>query len=175
MDQVLRRLVDQGQQGLLLQPLPRTQGRRRPQRRQLLPEALLPRARHPQEEDVLIWNDDENKDWGSDADVTDDGQYLIITIGKGTDDKYRVLWRPLNDWDAEPTHLVDDFDADYTFIDNDGPIFFFRTDNDAPRGRVIAINVNHPEPENWKEIIPEADETLGSRRPRRRPASSPPT
>ncbi len=36
----------QGRQGLLLQPLRRAQGRRGAQRRQLLPEALLPPARH---------------------------------------------------------------------------------------------------------------------------------
>ena len=68
----------------------------------------------------------------------------------------------MNDWEAEPKHLVGEFDYDYTFIDNDGPTFFFRTNNDAPRGRVIAINVNHPEPEHWKEIVPQAEETLES-------------
>lgn len=114
----------------------------------------------PQEEDVLVWKDDENKDWRADATVTDDGEYLIFTVGKGTDDKYRVLWRPLDAIDQEPRHLVGEFDADYTFIDNDGPRFFFRTDNDAPLGKVIAINVHHPEPEHWETIIPEAKETL---------------
>ena len=39
-DQVLGRLVDQGRQGLLLQPIPRAQARRGPQGGQLLPEAL---------------------------------------------------------------------------------------------------------------------------------------
>src|SRR5213593_135779 len=53
-----------------------------------------------------------------------------------------------------------DFDADYTFIDNDGPVFWFGTDLNAPRHRVIAIDVTLPERANWKEIIPEAQETL---------------
>ena len=114
----------------------------------------------PQEEDRLVWEDPEHKDWRADASVTDDGEYLLFTIGRGTDDKYRVLYRPLADEGAEPKHLVGDFDADYTFIDNDGPRLFFRTDKDAPLGKVIAINVNHPEPEHWETIIPEAEETL---------------
>ncbi len=115
-----------------------------------------------QDQDRLVWKDDEHKDWSASAGVTDDGEYLVLTLGKGTDDKYRVLYRPLKDWDAEPKHLVGEFDHDYTFIDNDGPTFFFRTNNDAPRGRVIAIDVNHPEPERWREIVPQADETLES-------------
>jgi prolyl oligopeptidase len=113
-----------------------------------------------QDDDTLIWKDDEHKDWRASASVTDDGKYLILTIGKGTDDKYRILWRPLDATDAEPRHLVGEFDADYTFIDNDGPTLFFRTNKDAPRGRIIGINVNHPEPEAWTEIVPQADETL---------------
>nr|WP_206352247.1 prolyl oligopeptidase family serine peptidase [Tautonia rosea] len=114
----------------------------------------------PQEEDTLVWEDPEHKDWRADVTVTDDGAYLIFTIGRGTDDKYRILYRPLADADAEPIHLVGDFDADYTFIDNDGPRLFFRTDKQTPLGKVIAINVHHPEPEHWETIIPEAEETL---------------
>ncbi len=110
-----------------------------------------------QSEDRLVWEDLEHEDWRADITVTDDGAYLLYTIGKGTDDKYRLLWKPLNSED-EPTHLVGNFDADYTFIDNEGPRFFFRTDNDAPLGRVIAIHLHHPEPESWEVIIPEAED-----------------
>ncbi len=114
----------------------------------------------PQADDKLIWKDDEHKDWRADPTVTDDGTYILFTIGKGTDDKYRVLYRKLADAGAEPKHLVGEFDHDYTFIDNDGDTLFFRTDDEAARGRVVAINVKHPEKAAWKSIIPESDATL---------------
>jgi prolyl oligopeptidase len=114
----------------------------------------------PQADDLLVWKDDENKDWRADPTVTDDGEYLILTVGKGTDDKFRVLYRPLAAADAEPKHLVGEFDHDYTFIDNAGPLFFFRTDFGAPRKRVVAIDINNPGSRSWQEIIPEAAETL---------------
>ena len=41
--------------------------------------------------------------------------------------------------------LLDDFDAQYAFIDNDGPLFWIQTDNNAPRGRLIAIDLAPPE------------------------------
>ena len=114
----------------------------------------------PQSDDALIWRDDEHKQWEAAPTVTDDGAYLILTIVKGTDDKHRVLFRPLDQADAAPTHLVGDFDAEYQFIDNDGPVFWFKTNKDAPRGRVIAIDVRDPRPEKWAELIPQADDTL---------------
>ena len=40
------------------------------------------------------------------------------------------------------------------------PVFWFSTDHDAPRGRVIAIDTHRPAPENWRELIPTATETL---------------
>jgi prolyl oligopeptidase len=40
--------------------------------------------------------------------------------------------------------LISEFEANYSFIDNDGFVFWFRTDLDAPRGRVIAIDINNP-------------------------------
>ncbi|MEL6787355.1 MAG: prolyl oligopeptidase family serine peptidase, partial [Cyanobacteria bacterium J06607_15] len=55
-----------------------------------------------------------------------------------------------------------EFTASYGVIDNDGDTLWIQTDLDAPRGRVIAINLNQPERQNWQEIIPEASETLES-------------
>lgn len=115
----------------------------------------------PQSDDVLIWEDPDHKEWRADATVSQDGKYLVFTIGKGTDSKHKVLYRPIDSHDA-PKFLVGDFDAEYHFLDNDNQIFYFKTNKDAPRGKVIAINFYHPEPENWKVLIPEAAETLGS-------------
>jgi prolyl oligopeptidase len=116
----------------------------------------------PQADDLLVWKDDEHKEWQAGPTVTDDGAYLILTIGKGTDDKFRVLVRPLAAEGAEPKHLVGDFDADYTLIDNVGTTFYFRTNKDAPLGKVVAIDVENPAPDAWKSIVPETNDTLES-------------
>ena len=116
----------------------------------------------PQAEDTLIWKDDAHKEWRANPTVTDDGTYLLLTLGQGTNHKYRVLWRPFDKHEQEPVHLVGDFDHDFSFIDNDGPWFYFKTDQDASRGKLIAIHIHHPEPSAWKVIIPETPETLVS-------------
>ncbi len=123
-------------------------------------KVYLHRLGSPQDQDVLVWRDDENKEWQASPSVSDDGKYLVLTLHKGTDAKYRVLYRPFDEHDAEPTHLVGDFDAEYDFLDNDGPVFWFKTNKDAERGKVVAIDTRDPRPENWAELIPEAAETL---------------
>ena len=110
--------------------------------------------------DKLVWEDPEHKDWRADAQVSEDGKVLVLTVGKGTDDKHRVFYRPVDDPDATPKHLVGEFDAEYSFLDADGPIFWFKTNRDAPKGRVVAIDTRDPAPARWRTLIPEVAETL---------------
>lgn len=114
----------------------------------------------PQSADRLVYHRDDQKEWGFDGGVTDDGHYLIISVSQGTERKNRLFYQDLTDPKAKVVELLNDFDAQYQFIDNDGPVFWFQTDLDAPRGRVIAIDINHPEKANWREIIPQAAESL---------------
>jgi len=56
--------------------------------------------------------------------------------------------------------IIEGFDYDYSLIGNIGDELYFRTNNGAPRNRLIAIDVNHPQPENWREVIAEAEDVL---------------
>ena len=112
----------------------------------------------PQDKDVLIYQRPDHPDWGFDPTVTEDGRYLILTVWKGTDDKYRVLYRDLTEPYAMPVDLIDNFDKEYTFVGNDGPVLFFKTDLEAPKGRLVAIDVRKPA--ERREIIPESKNTL---------------
>lgn len=116
----------------------------------------------PQSEDNLIYQRADHKDWGFGGSVTDDGRYLIVTVSQGTDPKNRVFYQDLGAPGTSVVELLNDFDASYNFIDNDGPVFWFHTDLKAPRGRIIAIDVREPDRARWREIIPQAAETLGA-------------
>jgi prolyl oligopeptidase len=113
-----------------------------------------------QSQDTLIYERPDQKEWGFGGGVTDDGRYLIISVTQGSDRRNRVFYKDLRKPDSKVVELLNDFDAEYDFIDNDGPVFWFRTDLQAPRARVIAIDTTKPERANWKEIIPQAAETL---------------
>ena len=120
-----------------------------------------------QSADVLVYQRPDQPDWIFDARVTEDGRYAVITVSEGTDPKTRIYYIDL----AEPrapkvtnpvVKLLDAFDALYAFVDNDGRTLFFRTDKDAPRGRVIAVNVAAPRPDRWRTVIPQDKDALES-------------
>ncbi|NJL89470.1 MAG: S9 family peptidase [Coleofasciculaceae cyanobacterium SM2_1_6] len=113
-----------------------------------------------QSADILVYDRPDQKEWGFAAGVTEDGNYLIISVWKGTDSKNLVFYQDLTQADSPVVELINTFNASYGVFGNDGSKFLVRTDLDAPRGRVVAIDIHHPAPEDWQEIIPQAPETL---------------
>ncbi len=116
----------------------------------------------PQSDDVLIYERKDQKEWGFAGTVTDDGHYLIISVSQGTDSKNRLYYKDLTKKDAPVVKLLDDFDAAYNVVDNVGSVFYINTDLAAPKGKIIAIDVNAPSREQWKVIVPEQTDTLQS-------------
>jgi prolyl oligopeptidase len=57
--------------------------------------------------------------------------------------------------------LLPDFDASYNFAGNDGPVLWFETNLDAPRGRLVQIDLRDPE-RKLREVIPQSAATLQS-------------
>ena len=95
-----------------------------------------------QSEDVLVYKRPDEPTWGFGLKVSEDGRYLVINIWKGTDDKYRVLYKDLSEPYGMPIDLIENFDHEYSFIGNDGTTFYFVTDLEAPRKRIVAIDVS---------------------------------
>lgn len=114
----------------------------------------------PQSEDVLVYERADQKEWGFNGGVSEDGRYLIISVWLGSDPKNLVFYKDLSDSNAQVVELIGEFEASFSFIDNEGTVFWFQTDLDAPRSRVIAIDISNSSRDAWQEIIPQANETL---------------
>ena len=114
----------------------------------------------PQSDDVLVYEQPDQKDWLFSGTVSEDGKYLIITVSQGTDVKSRVYVKDLKAKDAAVVKLLDDFDAAYAFVGNEGTRFWFQTDLGAPRGKIIEIDTTNPARNNWRVVVPESKETL---------------
>jgi prolyl oligopeptidase len=114
----------------------------------------------PQTADELVYQRPDHKEWGFSGSVTDDGDFLIITVWEGTSEKNRVFYKDLRTDKTAVVELLRDADASYDFIGNEGETFFFKSDFKAPRSRVIAIDINRPARSGWKQVVAESDETL---------------
>lgn len=116
----------------------------------------------PQTADVLVYERPDHPEWGFQTSVTEDGHYLILTVWVGTDDRYRILVKDLTEPYGIPFDLIDNFDHEFTFIGNDDQILYFKTNVDAPKRRIIAIDLKQPQRGHWKEIVPETENAMES-------------
>lgn len=115
-----------------------------------------------QAEDRLIYERPDEKEWGFGGEVTEDGRYLVVSVSRGTEEKHQLFYFDLEQPAGKAVELITGFDAAYTFVGNHGATLYLHTDLDAPRYRVIAIDLAHPEREHWREIIPQTESTLSS-------------
>src|SRR6267378_1382825 len=125
------------------------------------------RIGRPQSRDELIYDRPDQPDWLLDGTVSDDGQYLIITVSQGSDVRTRLYFIDLDN-PGKPeisnpvVRLIDRLDAEYSFVGNRGTIFYVQTDRNAPKGRIVAISIDNPREERWNTIVPENKDALVS-------------
>ena len=112
----------------------------------------------PQSEDRVIYERKDHPRWGFGGGLTEDGKFLVIQVSEGTDPKNRFFYRPVDG--DKVVELLADADASYDFVGNKDGVFYFRTDLDAPRHRIIAIDVAKPERSAWQEVIPQSKDLL---------------
>lgn len=113
-----------------------------------------------QSADPLVWEAPEQTDQIAFPEVTEDGRYLLLYLwSKGR--LVRILLRDLSEPYGTFQALIPSFDNQYfNLVGNDGPVLYFQTDFEAPRGRVIAIDLREPGRESWREVIPQSDLAL---------------
>lgn len=107
-----------------------------------------------QENDALIWEDNENPRRLFGANVTDDENYLIINVSQGSSSYNGIMFKDLRN-NGEIKWLFDKFDAQYNIVDNLNDKFLVQTNLDAPNRKIVLVDPDNPSKENWKTLIPE--------------------
>jgi prolyl oligopeptidase len=115
-----------------------------------------------QDEDAVLFERPDEPMWRFTGRVTGDGRYLVVSIQRGTFLENRVSTIDFESSKAETIDLLPEFDASYQFLGSEEQTFFFLTTHDAPRGRVVAIDLDRPKPAAWTEIVPESNAVLES-------------
>jgi prolyl oligopeptidase len=123
------------------------------------------RAGTAQSEDALVFELPDQPEWQIDPHLTDDGRYLVFTIEQNGRTQNALYYRDLVDpakpaFDRPVVKLCDAFDANYTVVGNRGATFYVLTNKDAPRGRIVAIDLAAPAPSAWRPLVPESADNI---------------
>ncbi len=129
-------------------------------------EGLAPRVYHhalgtDPSSDPLIFGENLGPEQSIDTDVSEDGRYLVIhTLHGSASDVTEIYVRDLkSNGPLQP--IVAGIHARFFGQVGDDTLFVL-TNWNAPRERVLAIDLKNPTRENWKEIIPEGPSVINS-------------
>ncbi|HTE44761.1 MAG TPA: prolyl oligopeptidase family serine peptidase [Gemmatimonadaceae bacterium] len=119
----------------------------------------------PQSADRLIYERKDHPEWFVFASASDDGRFVYVNIVNGTDPHNRLsvldLGDPMHPNVAAPVKpLFDKADAAYTPIGNVGTTIYMSTDNAAPKYRIVAFDVAHPDSKTWRVVVPETKNVI---------------
>jgi prolyl oligopeptidase len=113
-----------------------------------------------QSADVKIFALPSKPTWFVGGSVSEDGRYLFVSASPGAEPHNTLAIASLGD----PMHpnvaaplvtITDAADGLYSPMDVVGSTAYIMTDHDAPRRRVIAVDIAHPDPAHWRTIVPE--------------------
>uniref|UniRef100_A0A3Q1FT18 Prolyl endopeptidase n=1 Tax=Acanthochromis polyacanthus TaxID=80966 RepID=A0A3Q1FT18_9TELE len=119
-----------------------------------------------QSEDVLVAEFLDHPKWHSSVTISDDGRYVVLSITEGCEPVNRLWYCDLQQlpdgikgllpW----VKLVDNFDAQFSYVTNEGSVFTFQSNLDAPRYRLINIDIQKPDRQHWTTLIPQHDKDV---------------
>ncbi|MBL9188815.1 MAG: S9 family peptidase [Opitutaceae bacterium] len=119
----------------------------------------------PQSEDRLIHEVKEEPRWFVRGGVTEDGLYLVITINRGSSSENLLRYVDLGDarqprLDAPVQPLTTEWIGEHGVVGNDGATLYAVTNHQAPRKRIVAIDLADPAPVKWRTLVPESAEVI---------------
>jgi prolyl oligopeptidase len=126
---------------------------------------MLHRLGTAQGDDRVVLERPDQPEWSYQPVVTDDDRFVVAHVWRGTHPENRLWVIPLNEAghlgeEVTVLPLVDTFEAMVEHAGSDGDTFYLLTDRDAPRGRVVAVDLTTPAPEDWREVVPEGEDTI---------------
>ena len=109
-----------------------------------------------QDADRLIYATPDHPRRGHGASVTDDGRWLVITTTEGTDNRYEITILDLTDPAARPRTIVPGLENEWTLAGNNGSTFYWVTNKDAPRLKIVSMDVSAARPlTTLHDVVPQ--------------------
>lgn len=117
--------------------------------------------RQPESLPELLFGEGYGGDKIISCELSEDGRYLVMVVWYGSAAQKTEVWVLDLRRGGPPTPIVTDLESRFHGSIG-GDTLFLQTDWRAPRGRILAVDLDRPQRENWREIAPEQADALQS-------------
>lgn len=116
----------------------------------------------PQTADKLVYEDASTAQRSFNISVTDDEQFLLLSVWEGASNAQSVSYLPVSGWhkgDKFKPLLPKNENSNWVIDHIDGKFLVF-TNKNAPRNRIVWIDPKNPEEKYWQEVVKEHPEAV---------------
>jgi prolyl oligopeptidase len=124
----------------------------------------LHRLGEPQSADKLVYERPDQKQWMFYPEITEDGRFLLLTIQTTDFGRNLLFYQDLRRQPAQTVELIRELTAQFIPLGTRGSVVYFSTTDNAPRGRIVAIDLEKPDRASWREIVPQQKEPIDAAR-----------
>jgi len=113
----------------------------------------------PQSGDQLIFGGEAQPRRYIFAGVSEDERYLVISAAVSTTGNELYI-KDLSKRNSPIVPVVDNFEQNHSWVHNEGSTIYLSTDLNAPNNRLVKVDANNPQPENWVDVIAETESVV---------------
>ena len=119
----------------------------------------------PQSADRLIYRRPDLPRWIIEAQVSEDGRYVFVSLINGTSPNNELYYADLGSPDRpriggklEPLYTRND--AAYLVVGVEGGTLYLQTTLNASKSRIVATSLANPAPAQWRTVVPEGKDVI---------------
>ncbi|HEV3097404.1 MAG TPA: prolyl oligopeptidase family serine peptidase [Candidatus Dormibacteraeota bacterium] len=120
----------------------------------------LHRLGKAQDADQVVFQDPSHPEWWVEGEVTEDGQYLVVSVDTGAASNNALFVTAAGAVGAPMVPVFAEFDATYQLITNQGSTLVVLTNSGAPNSRIISVPVEPGRAGSSRELVAEAEDAL---------------
>ncbi len=113
-----------------------------------------------QEADRIEYADPTKPDWSWDISIPDQGDFKLLSVSEGTDERNLLFIKKENEDEFIP--VIDKFKGAFRYLESRDNILWFYTTYEAPKGKVVTLTLLDDNNFQWRDVVSESKETISS-------------
>ena len=113
-----------------------------------------------QEADQIEYADPTKPDWSWDISIPDQGDFKLLSVSEGTDERNLLFIKKDNEDEFIP--VIDKFKGAFRYLESRDNILWFYTTYEAPKGKVVTLTLLDDNNFQWRDVVSESKETISS-------------